>query len=182
MGSDFAKIKRKSGLFKWLLFLMRVLIYNTKNFVFPLKSYHPSTQWILLYLIALLVQGKKPRSIVGTQYVPVVPASGKIDSRVNDKRLKSFWPKDSFILMNQIIYECIHLWFVVYFMMLEQRDDDEDMAFINILSSIHTNPHAAMRAVYFADIRRWIRWHKAVLGNSIEGIHNGDFCPLVYYY
>lgn len=49
---------------------MRVLIYNPKNFVFLLKCYHSLTQGIILYLTALLVHGEKPKSFVGSLFVP----------------------------------------------------------------------------------------------------------------
>ena len=50
-----------------------------KTFIYP-SEILPFTQWVLLYLNALLVRGEKSKYFVGTQYVPGVPDPGKTDS------------------------------------------------------------------------------------------------------
>ena len=69
-------------------------------------------------------------------------------------------------------------------MILEQSSNEEVMTFLNTLSSIHPNssPQADIRAVYFVDMCRGRKWHSVVFSNSISGIHNGGFPPLVHYY
>ena len=141
----------------------------------------PFTQWVLLYLNALLVWGEKSKYFVGTQYVPGVPDPGRKDSTCAHLIFTL-----RFIHINESMYSLMYFyfWLVVPFMISEQRGNAEDMTFLTTLSSVHPNisPQADIRAVYFVDMCLGRKWHSVVFISSISGIHNGGFCPLVHYY
>ena len=146
-----------------------------KNFLFSSEILPPLSEFFCVCIFAW-----ENLSIYASQYVlqcltqergiPPVPTS--------------FSPSDSFILMNQMspLY-----WFLIgnCFMILQQRDKEEDMTFLNrLLSSAdpNTQPPADIRTVCFVDTCPGRKWHSVVFSNSISGIHNGGFPPLVHYY
>ena len=64
-------------------------------------------------------------------------------------------------------------------MIFEQRDNEEDMKFLNTFSSVHTNTSPiCYQSSISIDMCRGRKWHSVVFSNSISGIHNGRSPPL----
>ena len=91
-------------------------------------------------------------------------------------------PSDLFVLMNQMSPS---YWLYVgnCFMILQQRDKEEDMTFLNrLLSSADPTPAPCWHQnSCFVDMSPGRKWYSVVFSNSISGIHSGG-SPLVHYY
>ena len=144
-----------------------------KNFLFSSEILPPLSEFFYVCIFAW-----ENLSIYASEYVlqcltqergiPPVPTS--------------LSPSDSFVLMNQMSPS---YWFLISncFMILQQRDKEEDMTFLNrLLSSADpTSAPCWYQNSCFVDMCPGRKWHSVVFSNSISGIHSGG-SPLLHYY
>ena len=144
-----------------------------KNFLFSSEILPPLSEFFCVCIFPW-----ENLSIYTSQYV----LQGLTQERGIPPVPTSLSPSDSFVLMNQMSPS---YWFLIgnCFMILQQRDKEEDMTFLNrLLSSADPTPAPCWHQnSCFVDMSLGRKWHSVVFSNSISGIHSGG-SPLVHYY